>query len=237
MRRDVLRYSGWLGFVLLLGLVLISGCTRAKSSGPPETPVEMTAVSAPTESAGAVSTSTPMSGDDAINATVTALAATAFAEEQTPEGTVVSASATPEPTESAEPEATTASVASATPKATQAQAAAATSSPTGVKMHTVQAGENLFRIALKYGLTYQRLAAYNGIANPNFILVGQVLRIPSDGEPGTPPPTGARVHTVQRGENLFRIALKYGMLYTSLARANNLSYPYTIYPGQRLVIP
>ena len=78
MRRDVLRFSGWLGFVLVLGLVLISGCTRAKSSGPPETPVEMTAVSAPTESAGAVSTSTPMSGDDAINATVTALAATAF---------------------------------------------------------------------------------------------------------------------------------------------------------------
>ena len=234
MRRDVLRFSGWLGFVLLLGLVLISGCTRAKSSGPPETPVEMTAVSAPTESAGAVSTSTPMSGDDAINATVTALAATAFAEEQTPEGTVVSASATPEP---AEAEATTTSVATATPKATEAPEATEAPSSTGVKTHTVQAGENLFRIALKYGLTYQRLAAYNGIANPNFILVGQVLRIPSDGEPGTPPPTGAKVHTVQRGENLFRIALRYGMLYTSLARANNLGYPYTIYPGQRLVIP
>ena len=234
MRRDVLRYSGWLGFVLLLGLVLISGCTRAKSSGPPETPVEMTAVSAPTESAGAVSTSTPMSGDDAINATVTALAATAFAEEQTPEGTVVSASATPEP---AVAEATTTSVATATPKATEAPAATEAPSSTGVKTHTVQAGENLFRIALKYGLTYQRLAAYNGIANPNYILVGQVLKIPSDGEPGTPPPTGTRVHTVQFGENLFRIALRYGMLYTSLASANNVSYPYTIYPGQRLVIP
>lgn len=51
-------------------------------------------------------------------------------------------------------------------------------SATGEIIHTVQPGENLFRIGLRYGFTYQELAAYNGIANPNSISVGQQIRIP-----------------------------------------------------------
>jgi LysM repeat protein len=44
--------------------------------------------------------------------------------------------------------------------------------------YVVQPGDNLFRIALRYNLDYRRLAAYNGIANPSNIYVGQVLQIP-----------------------------------------------------------
>jgi LysM repeat protein len=47
--------------------------------------------------------------------------------------------------------------------------------------HTVQAGQNLFRIGLAYGTTYQAIAAANGISNPNDIDVGQVLVIPCAG--------------------------------------------------------
>ncbi len=53
-----------------------------------------------------------------------------------------------------------------------------TSSPTGETIHTVAAGENLFRIGLRYGFTVQELATYNGIANPNMLSVGQQIRIP-----------------------------------------------------------
>ncbi len=51
-------------------------------------------------------------------------------------------------------------------------------SPTGEIIHTVQAGENLFRIGLRYGFTIQELATYNGIANPDVLSVGQQIRIP-----------------------------------------------------------
>lgn len=51
-------------------------------------------------------------------------------------------------------------------------------SPTGEQIHTVQAGQNLFRIGLQYGCTVSELAAYNGIANPDYINVGQQIRIP-----------------------------------------------------------
>ncbi len=54
--------------------------------------------------------------------------------------------------------------------------------------HTVAAGENLFRIALRYGLTTEQLAAANGILNPSSVRVGQVLRIPGLGQiPGIAP--------------------------------------------------
>ena len=44
--------------------------------------------------------------------------------------------------------------------------------------HTVQAGENLFRIALRYNLTVGDLAVANGIVDPTRIYAGQVLNIP-----------------------------------------------------------
>jgi LysM repeat protein len=48
--------------------------------------------------------------------------------------------------------------------------------------HTVQAGENLFRIALRYGFTVEYLAAANGITDPTRIYAGQVLIIPDSAE-------------------------------------------------------
>ncbi|MDH5265463.1 MAG: peptidoglycan DD-metalloendopeptidase family protein [Betaproteobacteria bacterium] len=44
-----------------------------------------------------------------------------------------------------------------------------------VATHTIKRGETLVGIALQYGLDYRELAAWNGIANPNVISVGQVL--------------------------------------------------------------
>ena len=50
--------------------------------------------------------------------------------------------------------------------------------PPAAHTHTVQAGENLFRISLRYNVTMDALMRANGIFNPNLIYVGQVLRIP-----------------------------------------------------------
>ena len=41
-------------------------------------------------------------------------------------------------------------------------------------------------------------------------------------------------HTVVRGDTLYGIAWRYGRDYRELARANGISRPYTIYPGQVL---
>ncbi|MBN1178461.1 MAG: LysM peptidoglycan-binding domain-containing protein, partial [Anaerolineae bacterium] len=101
----------------------------------------------------------------------------------------------------------------------------------------VQAGENLYRIALRYGMNYLQLASYNGIVNPNNIHIGQVIRIPAGGSTPVQPSTGGSTHTVQPGENLFRIALRYNMNYSYLASYNGISNPNQIYVGQVLRIP
>lgn len=95
--------------------------------------------------------------------------------------------------------------------------------------HTVQRGENLFRIGLAYGLTTTQLQAMNGLANPNRIYAGQSLCVRIQHTP--------RTHVVQPGDWLAKIARQYGVSASVLARVNNLWNWNYIYPGQVLVIP
>ncbi|MFP4394902.1 MAG: LysM peptidoglycan-binding domain-containing protein [Anaerolineales bacterium] len=162
--------------------------------------------------------------------------------EETPESTEPTATeAPPEPTpEITTPEPTEVPTEEAPPEAETPAPTEEAAAVTGPQTHVVQAGENLFRIALRYGTTVERLAQVNGITNPARIHVGQKITIPGTGEDGeTPPPSGdgATTHVVQAGENLFRIALRYNYDYFYLARYNGITNPATIYPGQVIKIP
>jgi len=44
--------------------------------------------------------------------------------------------------------------------------------------YTVRYGDNLFRIGVRYGVTYQYLAQINGIYNPNYVYAGQLISVP-----------------------------------------------------------
>ncbi|MDP3517276.1 MAG: peptidoglycan DD-metalloendopeptidase family protein [Pseudohongiella sp.] len=56
---------------------------------------------------------------------------------------------------------------------------------------------------------------------------------PQSAPPQSSGPAGA-VHVVAQGDTLYSIAFAHNMDVRSLAVANNLATPYTIYPGQRL---
>lgn len=53
-----------------------------------------------------------------------------------------------------------------------------TSTTSKETVYTVVKGDTLSKIASKYGTTYQKLAEYNKISNPNLIVVGQKIKIP-----------------------------------------------------------
>jgi LysM repeat protein len=123
--------------------------------------------------------------------------------------------------------------------------------------YIVQYGDTLSSIAYRHGVSVQALASANNVYNINLIHRGQKLVIPGTGTTATPDssdpsdssnnPSGSSdssdssssgsVHVVQRGENLYRIALHYGTTVQALASANGLSSTSLIYTGQRLTIP
>ncbi len=167
-------------------------------------------------------------------------AAPTFAQETTeePEGTAeVTEAPTAEVTSETTPEATSEATASVTP------------SPTAVSGSTyvVQPGDNLFRIALRNGLTTQQLAQANGITNPNIIFVGQRLIIPGAGgtpvtvtpvtPTTTPEPPETTSYTVQPGDTLYRIAVRYSTTVAELVSLNTIPNANLIYVGQVLRIP
>jgi LysM repeat protein len=49
---------------------------------------------------------------------------------------------------------------------------------TAETVHIVQAGDNLFRIGLRYGFTVDELADYNNLDDPSKLEIGQEIRIP-----------------------------------------------------------
>jgi len=105
------------------------------------------------------------------------------------------------------------------------------------RVHLVQPGETLFRIAKRYGVTVEWLARVNGLADPGRIQAGQRLIIPEpekreDRTSSLPP----RTHVVQRGETLYRIALWYNTTVAALIEANGLTSD-RILAGQTLRIP
>ena len=127
----------------------------------------------------------------------------------------------------------------------------------GQIIHTVQPGENLFRIGLQYNLSWTAIMAANGLPNANvytgqqLIIPGRSIVIASSPAPAAPaqpevaqsepaPAAAAQnpgTYIVQRGETLFRIALRFGLTPSTLANANNISNPTLIYTGQVLTIP
>lgn len=101
----------------------------------------------------------------------------------------------------------------------------------GVTVHVVQRGENLYRIALQYGLTVDEIAQYNGLVDPTNIQVGQRLLIPLAINAAPPLPT---THVVQPGETLRSIAELYGLSVEQLVALNAIANADTIYVGQVL---
>ena len=67
------------------------------------------------------------------------------------------------------------------------QAAAAAATGGGGLTHTVQAGDNWFSIARRYGITQDTLATYNASRPSDVLQVGQVLRVPAAGVVVLPP--------------------------------------------------
>lgn len=102
--------------------------------------------------------------------------------------------------------------------------------------YTVRSGDTLSGIAQRYNTTYQAIAEKNGISNPNLIYPGQRLLI-SGKYASSSGASGPGTYTVRSGDCLSTIGSRLGVPWKSIASANDIRSPYTIYPGEVLTIP
>lgn len=102
--------------------------------------------------------------------------------------------------------------------------------PTSTIEHTVQAGDTLWKISAKYNVTIQAIIDANKLKTSNYLYVGQKLTIPVQQQPTV-------VHTVQSGDTLWKIAVKYNITIQEIIDANNLDPSKYLYVGQKLTIP
>lgn len=94
-------------------------------------------------------------------------------------------------------------------------------------IYVVKPGDTLWRIASNNRVSISKLIEVNGLPNPNQLVIGQSIIIPTEDV----------FHTVVAGETLWRIAQIYGTTIESIVQSNQLLNPNNIYPGLSLYIP
>jgi LysM repeat protein len=101
--------------------------------------------------------------------------------------------------------------------------------------HVVSKGETLSDIAVRYGTTAGALARANGLRDPNLIVAGTKLTIPSGARSSSVAASGS-THTIQAGETLWDLAKRFGTSVNALARANGISNPNLVVAGTKITV-
>ena len=109
--------------------------------------------------------------------------------------------------------------------------------------YTVKAGDTLYGISRKFGMSLSQLVSVNGISASSLIVPGQTLRVAGGATTSivvktnvTSSRTSGGNYLVQPGDTLYSIARRSGMSLNSLLTLNGLSQSSVIYPGQSLTI-
>lgn len=218
---------------LVIMAVAVGACTRSVSTPPP------TADSAPQAT---LELSGPQATMEAVRSTL--LTQTAQAGEA---GVIPTATATPET--ASETPGSNGDMETVVPTEgadiTETVEPTVDTTPTGTTEYTVQSGEWVNSIAQKFNVDPDDIISLNDLQPPYSLEVGQVLLIPSADATSVPTTaattaatsTGGQEYTVQSGEWVYSIARKFGVDPQAIIDLNNLPFPYTLYPGDVLIIP
>lgn len=95
--------------------------------------------------------------------------------------------------------------------------------------YQVKVGDTLSKIASLYHMTYQELASYNHLSNPNQIYPNQIIKIPNQ-------TLNSKYYLVKKGDNLSKIAKENNTTVEKLVKINNIKNPNLIYVGQKIRI-
>jgi len=107
---------------------------------------------------------------------------------------------------------------------------------TKTQTHKVRRGENLTRIAKRYGTTVAKLRRLNKLKAGRPLYVGKRLKVPGTKTNRKTVLAKTQTHKVRRGENLTMIAKRYGTTLAKLRQLNKLKTG-PLMAGKRLKVP
>ena len=99
--------------------------------------------------------------------------------------------------------------------------------------YTIQKGDSLYRIALKYGTTVDKIKKLNNLTDDS-LKIGQILQIPE--KEGEKENITSNTYIIQKGDSLYQIAKKYDTTVDELKKINNLTSN-TLSIGQKIILP
>ncbi|MCL4545484.1 MAG: LysM peptidoglycan-binding domain-containing protein [Chloroflexi bacterium] len=124
-----------------------------------------------------------------------------------------------------------------------------TTAPQTSSSYTVRPGDTLSRIASRLGVSQESLLLLNHLPNPNVLIAGDVLTLPSPGQSqaGTGPAATAsapapesasgQAYVIRPGDTLSALALRFRVSLGQLLQANSIALTTPIIAGQALQIP
>ena len=105
--------------------------------------------------------------------------------------------------------------------------------------YVVRAGDSLWSVARRYGVTVADLAQWNSLSPQDMLGIGRELTVWSD-SPVFVPSANQRIrrvtYTVSRGDSLYRISTRFRVSVADLLHWNNLAPEGHLQPGQQLVL-
>jgi LysM repeat protein len=108
--------------------------------------------------------------------------------------------------------------------------------PPGTFRYQVVAGDTFYRLAQRFNTTVAAITAANPGVNPNQLMIGQTLCIPSGTQPGACPP-GAATYRIQAGDTLYTLAQRFGTTVAAILSLNPGINPNALQIGQIICIP
>ena len=96
------------------------------------------------------------------------------------------------------------------------------------RIYTVTSGDSLWSISRGLNINIQELARINNIKNQNQLYVGQELMLPNMNE--------KKIYTVQRGDSLWSISVKFDTSIENIKRLNRANLNQYLQVGQKITI-
>ena len=110
--------------------------------------------------------------------------------------------------------------------------------------YRIKSGDTLYALAKHYGVSIQSILNYNTGLKPETLKIGKTILIPALKSVGTYSGKSTAqagnfdgTHTIQKGDTLWALALKYSVSVELLAQKNNLSVNSILKLGNTLKVP